>query len=58
MKTLAQCVSWCALAGLACAAGLFFVDRLDLAATKQWMLLATVLWFATAPLWMEHKAGD
>lgn len=58
MKLLAQCISWGALAGLAGAAGLFYADRLTLAGTQRWMLLATVLWFTTAPLWMEHKAGE
>jgi hypothetical protein len=58
VKTIAQCLSWCSLVGVAAAAWLFFADHIDLAATKRWMLVATVVWFIAAPLWMEHKARE
>jgi hypothetical protein len=34
---------------------LVFGGVLDLASHKWWMLAGTVLWFATAPLWMRKK---
>jgi hypothetical protein len=56
MKRIALIISWLALAGTLTPPCLFFADRLDLAATQQWMLLATVVWFLATPVWMEHKA--
>ena len=32
---------------------LFVADRVTLGATQLWMLAATVIWFAAAPLWMD-----
>jgi hypothetical protein len=56
MKRLAQCLSALALAGTLIPPLLFFADKIELPALKQWMLLATVLWFAATPFWMEHRA--
>ncbi len=58
MKRVAQILSWLALAvtlvpSLVCLAG-----RIDLPQVKMWMLVGTIAWFITAPLWMEHKAKD
>ncbi|MCS7337784.1 MAG: hypothetical protein NZ739_06040 [Verrucomicrobiae bacterium] len=55
MKRIAQALSAIALIGTIGPPVLFFADRLDLGTAQQWMLAATVLWFVTAPIWMEHK---
>ena len=57
-RRVAQTLSVIALVGTLGPACLFFADRLSLAGTQQWMLAATVLWFITTPLWMEHGAKD
>lgn len=55
MKRVAQILSWIALVGTIGPAILFFADRVDLPQAQNWMLIATVLWFVTAPIWMEQK---
>jgi hypothetical protein len=55
MKRLAQILSAVALVGTLAPACLFFADKLSLAATQQWMLGATILWFVATPMWMEHR---
>lgn len=56
MIATARFVSWFALAGTIVPSMLFFADRLPLERMRLWMLLATVVWFAAAPLWMDK--GD
>lgn len=58
MKRITQLFSAVALVATLVPAGLFFADRLSLAAMQQWLLGATLLWFLVTPVWMEHKAGD
>jgi hypothetical protein len=58
MKRFAQSCSFVALGATVLPAVLFFADSLSLAQAQLWMVLATGLWFVTAPLWMEHKATD
>jgi hypothetical protein len=58
MKRIAQVLSGLALAATVIPPCLFFADELGLAATEQWLLGATVLWFAVTPFWMERKATD
>ncbi len=55
MRALARFVSLVALVGTIVPPLLFFAGRIDLAATKGWMLAATVAWFAATPLWMERR---
>ena len=56
MKRFAQVLSGIALAGMIVPPCLFFADRLALGVMQQWLLGATLLWFAATPFWMEHKA--
>ena len=56
MIALARLVSWLALAGSIVPALLFVKDRMTLDQAQLWMLVATVAWFASAPLWMERRA--
>jgi hypothetical protein len=53
MRALLQVISWVALAGSILPAMLYINDAMALGAVKTWMLLSTVVWFATAPLWMK-----
>jgi hypothetical protein len=54
---IACIVSWLALAGTIVPPVLFMTDRVTLDQTKLWMLIATVVWFATAPVWMDRRRG-
>lgn len=56
MITIARVVSWLALAGSIVPAMLFVKDQITLDQTKLWMLIATAVWFAAAPIWMERHA--
>jgi hypothetical protein len=55
MMMTARILSWLALAGTIVPALLFFNDQATLDQTKSWMLASTVLWFATAPAWMDRR---
>ncbi len=57
MRAAAQLISGVALLMTIGAPVLFFWGRLTLAQTQAWMLVATIGWFATAPIWMAPK-GD
>jgi hypothetical protein len=50
MINLARIGSWLALAATIVPPVLFFYDRMTLDQTKLWMLVATIVWFATAPI--------
>ncbi len=58
MKRVTQILSGIALAGTLLPACLVFAGRLDLAIMRQWMLVATVVWFLATPFWMEHKTTE
>ena len=58
MKRILQIISYLALALTLLPAVLFFADRIELSLAQLWMLAAALVWFVTAPLWMEHKATD
>jgi hypothetical protein len=55
MKSIAQIISWLALAGTIVPPLLFMADKLPLPQVKAWMLVATILWFVATPIWMERK---
>jgi hypothetical protein len=57
MIAVARLVSWLALAGTIVPPLLFAADRITLDQSKLWMLVAAIAWFASAPLWMEHRTG-
>jgi hypothetical protein len=54
MTTVARIVSWLALGATIGPAVLFYVDMMALDQMKLWMLVATVAWFASAPVWMDQ----
>lgn len=57
MIMAARVLSWLALAGTIVPPVLFFYDRVTLDQTKLWMLIATVVWFAAAPLSGKNSPG-
>lgn len=54
LLSVARWISMASLAGTILPPLLFFVDRMSLQQVHGWMLGATVVWFASASLWMEH----
>lgn len=54
MRTAARLVSLVSLVGTILPPVLFFTGHMDLDATKLWMLVATIAWFAATPLWMDR----
>jgi hypothetical protein len=58
MKTIARTLSFAALGFTLAPACLFLADKITLPQAQFCMLIAAIAWFATAPLWMEHKVGD
>ena len=54
MKTVAQVISWIALVGTLVPSIAYLAGGLTLDAVKTWMLVSTVLWFVTVPLWMDR----
>ncbi len=52
MKTVAQIISWIALLGTLAPAIAYLAGSLSLDAVKTWMLVSTILWFVTVPIWM------
>jgi len=57
MKPILIIVSLLALAGTILPALLFLGGAMQLSQVKTWMLVATITWFVTAPLWMGRKAS-
>jgi hypothetical protein len=54
VKTAARLVSLLSLVGTILPPVLFFTGYMDLDATKVWMLVATITWFAATPVWMDR----
>jgi hypothetical protein len=54
VRLAARLVSLAALAGTIVPPVLFFYGHMDLDATKQWMLVATIAWFVATPIWMDR----
>ena len=58
MKRFAEIISWLSLAMLVAAPVLFYAGRLTLQTGKTLMLIATVIWFVTAPCWMGRTETE
>ena len=54
MRALLQIISLLALVGAILPPIMFLAGRIDLDATKWWMLAATIVWFAVTPFWMDR----
>jgi hypothetical protein len=57
MRVAAQVASGVALVGTILPAVLFLSGSLEPSQLKTWMFVATVVWFAATPLWMERQGG-
>ena len=55
IRAAAIVVSVLALVGTMVPSILFFYGRMGLDRMKLWMLVATVVWFVTAPMWMGER---
>jgi len=58
MKGTARVISMLALAATILPSLLFFTGSLSLPSTKAWMLIATAVWYLSAPLWMQVKPTE
>jgi hypothetical protein len=57
MRPIAQIISWIALAATILPSLLYLNGSMELPTVKTWMLVATVVWFAATPLWMDRKTS-
>ena len=55
MKSVFSIISYAALALLTVPSMLYFAGKMELDSMKLLMLIATVVWYITTPLWMEKK---
>lgn len=55
MKRILEIISYLALAGVVGAPIMFYMGKLTLEQNKEWMLIATIVWFATASFWIGTK---
>jgi hypothetical protein len=58
MRLVAQILSGLALVATMALPCLFFVGVASHEQLRSGLLIAAVVWFATAPLWMERKVGN
>jgi hypothetical protein len=58
MRTVLQIASWIALAATIIPPVMYLTGGMTLPHVKTWMLVATVTWFVTVPLWMGRKAPE
>ncbi len=52
MKKIAETISYLALLLVVVAPSLFYAGKINLDTNKQLLLLATIVWFASALLWI------
>jgi hypothetical protein len=55
MKTILKILSFIGLILTLVPSLLVFVNTIDLSTNKNLMMLGTVLWFFTAPFWMNQR---
>jgi hypothetical protein len=58
MRKIAQIVSWLSLVALMVPPIMYLAGSVQLPAVKTWMLVFTLVWFATVPFWMERKSEN
>lgn len=57
VKTIIKIISIFALVLMILAAILFFNDKTDIDNTRKIIAIGTILWFISAPYWMDRKAS-
>ena len=55
MILIAKIISWLSLIALIVPSIMFLAGRMELDQVKKLMLIATVVWFVTATMWMWPK---
>jgi hypothetical protein len=58
MKMLAKIISGIAIVGLLCAPLLFYNNRISQNQTNEILLISSIIWFLSAPFWMEVKTKE
>ncbi len=58
MRTIAQIISWLSLIGTLVPSIAYLAGSLTLDAMKTWMLVCTLIWFVTVPIWMDRAAKN
>ena len=58
MKTLLKTVSYLGLVGLLLFPVLYFTATIDKPSLHTGLIISTVLWFASAPFWLNRKAEN
>ena len=58
MKKIAETISYLALVLVIVAPSLFYAEKISLETSKQLLMLATIVWFATALLWMGREKEE
>jgi len=58
MRTILQIISWAAIVATVLLPLLFLVGTMELLPMQWWLLIATIAWFVTAPLWMGRTSED
>jgi hypothetical protein len=57
MVLVVKLISWISLVALIAPAILFLAGRMELDQVKLIMLMATIVWFVSTPLWMWKGKG-
>ncbi len=55
MKKIAEIISYLALILVVAAPSLFYAEKISLQVNKQLLLVATIVWFASALLWIGRE---
>jgi hypothetical protein len=55
MRLIAKLISWIALLGVIVPPCLYLAGSMDLPVVKTWMLVSSLVWFVTVPIWMDRK---
>ena len=58
MKKIAEIISYLALVLVVVAPSLFYAEKITLQTNKTLMLIATVVWFASALCWMGREKEE
>ena len=58
MKKVLEVISYLSLVLIVAAPILYYMDKLTLEQNKWWMLVATIVWFATASFWIGTKKAE
>ncbi|VGO11488.1 hypothetical protein PDESU_00032 [Pontiella desulfatans] len=58
MKKVLEIISYLALVLIVLAPSLFYAQKIDLPMNKMLMTIATVVWFASAILWMGREKNE